>query len=192
MPSDIFNLQAAMPVITGVLLVLGVGFLIANTRLLVEYLRFVKRRRHALLTWQGPKPPHYVMALGIGVVLGLLVMVKLYLRRPVFGEAMMFLYYGYLFPLSRTIGRGFYEDGIWADTAFIPYNEVGGVSWREGEEEVTLIVLSRLRNLARRLVVPGDKYGAARRLLRDKIGEHEIHFSGTGLDLGNRDERDGI
>ena len=24
-------------------------------------------------------------------------------------------------PMSLTIGRGFYEDGIWADTAFIPY-----------------------------------------------------------------------
>ena len=45
-------------------------------------------------------------------------------------------------------------------------------------------MISRLRNLARRLTVPGDKYGAARRLLRDKIGEHEIHFTGTGLDLG--------
>jgi hypothetical protein len=57
---------------------------------------------------------------------------------------------------------------------------------------VTLILISRLRNLARRLIVPGDKYGAARRLLRDKIGEHEIHFAGTGLDLGVRDERDEV
>ena len=133
------------------------------------------------------------MALGIGVVLGVLVFVKLVvLHRQVFGESMMFIYYAYLFPLSRRIGRGFYEDGIWADTAFIPYNEVGGISWREGEHEVTLIVISRLRNLARRLIVPGDKYGAARRLLRDKIGEHEIHFTGTGLDLGVRDERDEV
>jgi hypothetical protein len=178
--------------VAGILVVLGIGFLIANARLLVEYVRFLKRRRQALLTWQSPKPPHYVMALGIGVVLGVLVMVKLYLHRSVFGESMMFIYYAYLFPLSRRIGRGFYEDGIWADTTFIPYNEVGGVSWREGEHEVTLILISRLRNLARRLIVPGDKYGAARRLLRDKIGEHEIHFAGTGLDLGVRDERDEV
>ena len=178
--------------VAGILVVLGVGFLIANARLLVEYTRFLKRRRQALLTWQSPKPPYYVMALGIGVVLGVLVMVKLYLHRSVFGESMMFIYYAYLFPLSRRIGRGFYEDGIWADTTFIPYNEVGGVSWREGEHEVTLILISRLRNLARRLIVPGDKYGAARRLLRDKIGEHEIHFAGTGLDLGVRDERDEV
>jgi hypothetical protein len=55
---------------------------------------------------------------------------------------------------------------------------------------VTLIIISRLRNLARRLKVPGDKYGAARRVLRDKIGAHAIHFTGTGLDLGDHDERE--
>jgi len=55
-----------------------------------------------------------------------------------------------------------------------------------------LIVISRLRNLARRLIVPGDKYGAARRLLRDKIGEQTIQFACSGLDLGRADERDSI
>jgi hypothetical protein len=104
----------------------------------------------------------------------------------------MFLYYGYLLPLSHRIGRGFYEDGIWADTSFIPYNEVGGISWREGEHQITLIVISRLRNLARRLIVPMEHYAAARRLLRDKIAAHDIHFTGTGLDLGGRDERDEV
>jgi hypothetical protein len=73
---------------------------------------------------------------------------------------------------------------------FIPYNEIGGLSWRESDHDATLVVISRLRTLARLLRVPGDKYGAARRILRDKIGEHAIHFTGTGLDLGVRDERD--
>jgi hypothetical protein len=178
--------------IRGTLLLLGFGFLLANTRLGLQYLQYRKRARSgALLTWLSPKPPYYVLALAIGVALGLLVMLNLYYRRPIFGEAMMFLYYAYLFPLSRSIRRGFYEDGIWADTVFIPYNEVGGVSWREGEHEVSLVIISRLRNLARRLSVPGDKYGAARRLLRDKIGDHEINFSGT-LDLGDHDERNEV
>ena len=181
-----------MDVLTGILLLLGTGFLVANARLLLEYLQFRGRRPRALLTWPSPKPAHYGLALAIGVVMGLLLFFKLfYLQRPqVFGESMMFLYYAYLFPLSRGIGRGFYEDGIWADSSFIPYNEVGGISWREGEHAVSLIVISRLRNLARGLAVPLEHYGAARRLLRDKIGEHEIHFSGTGLDLGAHDERD--
>jgi len=177
--------------LTGVLVVLGVGFLTANLKLAYDYVRYLQRRRSALLTWRPRKPPQYAFALGLGVALGLLVIAKVVLlRRQAFGESMMFLYYAYFFPMSLTIGRGFYEDGIWAETAFIPYNEVSGISWREGEHQVTLIVISRLRSLARRLIVPGDKYGAARRLLRDKIGEHAIHFTGTGLDLGARDERD--
>jgi len=177
--------------LTALLVALGIGFLAANLKLAYDYLRYLRRRRGALLTWRSPKPPQYAFALGLGVALGLLVFAKLViLRRQAFGESMMFLYYAYFFPMSLTIARGFYEDGIWAETAFIPYNEVGGISWREGKNHATLIVISRLRNLARRLVVPGDKYGAARRLLRDKIGEHAIHFTGTGLDLGEHDERD--
>ena len=179
------------PYLAGLLVVFGAGFLIANARLILEYVRFLRRRRGALLIWPSPKPPYYGTALAIGVVLGFLVFYKIiFLGQRAFGEMMMFLYYAYLTPLSRRIGRGFYEDGIWADTSFIPYHEVGGLSWREGEHEITLIVISRLRNLARRLIVPVENYGAARRVLRDKIAAHAIHFTGTGLDLGDRDERD--
>jgi hypothetical protein len=181
----------AQRLVTTTLLVLGAGFLVANTRLILEYLRFRKRRPTALLVWRGPQPPYYGMGLGMAVVLGVVVMYKIIISgQQAFGEAMMFMYYGYLVPLSRRIRRGFYADGIWADTAFVPYNEVGGISWREGEHSVSLIVISRLRNLARRLIVPPEHYGAARRLLRDKIGDHEIHFSGVGLDLDAHDERD--
>jgi len=177
--------------LAGVLVVLGVGFLAANLKLAYDYVRYLRLKGSALLTWRSPKPPQYAFALGLGVALGLLVFAKLVLlHRQAFGESMMFLYYAYFFPLSLTIGRGFYEDGIWAETTFIPYNEVGGISWREGEHQITLIVISRLKNLARRLIVPMENYGAARRLLRDKIAAHDIHFSGTGLDLGERDERD--
>ena len=181
----------AQPILAAILLLLGAGFLIANARLIVEYLRYRRRKQGALLVWPGRKPPYYGMALAIGVTMGLLVFYKLvYLQQQAFGEIMMFAYYAYLMPLNRRIGRGFYEDGIWLDSAFIPYHEIGGITWREGEHEVALIVISRLRNLARRLAVPLEHYGAARRLLRDKIGEHQIHFFGTGLDLGVHDERD--
>jgi hypothetical protein len=178
-------------VITGTLLVLGLGFLVANVRLVVELVRFRRRKRHALLVWQGPPPPYYGLTLALGVATGILMCVKvLVVRRQAFGEVMMFVYFGYLVPLSRRIARGFYEDGIWADSSFIPYNEVGGISWREGEHAVSLVVISRLRSLARCLAVPMEHYSTARRLLRDKIGDHEIHFFGTGLDLGVHDERD--
>lgn len=169
---------------------LGGGFFFANTRLLLDYMRFKRRRRGAMLVWPSPPPPFYRLTVVLGVATGVLVFVKLFVvHRQAFGEIMMFVYFGYLLPLSRRIGRGFYEDGIWADTQFIPYTEVGGVTWREGEHSVSLVVISRLKNLARRLAVPPEHYGEARRLLRDKIGHHEIQF-GTGLDLGVHDERD--
>lgn len=178
-----------------ILLVLGVGFLIANVRVGFDALRFQRRRSAALLTWRGPRPRYYGLQLALGVVLGVLLFYDLFvLRRPaaqLFGIGMMFAYYGYLVPLSRRIGRGFYADGIWSENGFVPYWKIGAVSWREGEE-VALVIVLRLRNLARRLVVPGAHYAAARRLLRDKIGAHDIQLLHTGLELGAHDERDDV
>lgn len=185
------------------LLVLGVGFLVANVRVGLDALRFLRRRSSALLTWRGPKPRYYGMQLALGVVLGLLLaydILKVMRSAPdvrgrfapqLFGVSMMFVYYGYLVPLSRRIGRGFYADGIWLETGFVPYWRIGAVSWREGEE-IALVIVSRLRNLARRLVVPGVHYGAARRLLREKIAAHDIQLLHTGLELGAHDERDDV
>jgi hypothetical protein len=104
---------------------------------------------------------------------------------------MMLVYYAYAFPLSLKIGRGFYEDGIWADGGFVPYSRIGGMAWRE-EEQLTLVLMDRVRDFARRLTVPESYYGAARRVLRDKIAAHDIHFTGKSLDLSDHDERDVI
>jgi hypothetical protein len=49
-----------------------------------------------------------------------------------------------------------------------------------------------MRAFARRLVVPDHYYGAARRLLRDKIAAHDIRFTGKALDLGMHDEKDDV
>ena len=96
----------AQALLTGTLLLLGFGFLVANFRLLLEYIHFRKRRSGALLIWPSPRPPNHGVALGLGVVLGLLVFYKLIvLHRQAFGETMMFLYYSYMWPLSRRIGR---------------------------------------------------------------------------------------
>ena len=53
-------------------------------------------------------------------------------------------------------------------------------------------MMYRMRNFARRLAVPETYYGEARRLLRDKIATHDIHFTGKTLDLGLHDERDDV
>lgn len=187
--------MALTPLLSSLLLVLGVGFLVANLRVLAAFVRFRRLRPTALLTWRGARPPFYGIFLALGVVLGCLVFFKLVVQqRPltqVFGEGMMFLYYAYAIPLSLRIGRGFYADGIWAESGYMPYSQIGGLSWRD-EGPPTLVLIYRMRRLARRLVVPRQHFGAARRLLRDKIAAHDIHFTGKSLDLGEHDERDDV
>jgi hypothetical protein len=184
-----------MDLLPRVLFVLGVGFFLANLRLLFQFLKFLRIRSSALLTWPGSKPPFYPLLLVLGAVLSLLIVYKLAVLRQhpkqVFGESMMLLYYAYALPLSLRIGRGFYEDGIWADGGFMPYSSIGGLTWRE-DDQITLVMMHRMRAFARRLVVPDSYYGAARRLLRDKIAAHDIHFTGKTLDLGLHDERDDV
>jgi hypothetical protein len=178
-----------------VLLLFGLGFLAANLRLGALFWAYRRRSRTALLVWEGQKPRYYGFSLALGVVLGLLLVVEIVLlRRPadtVFGEAMMFVYYGYTFPLSTRIRRGFYGDGIWADAGFIRWSEVSAVSWKE-EPRLTLIVISHERGVARHLEIPGPLYGQARRLLRDRIKAHDIQIGGAGLDLGSREGEDTV
>lgn len=185
-----------MELLPRLLFVLGVGFFCANVRLLAQFIRFLKIRSSALLTWPVRRPPFYGLLLAIGAMLGGVIIYKLAVLRmhpsEVFGESMMMVYYAYALPLSLKISRGFYEDGIWADGGFIRYQHIGGLSWREGERQVTLVMIYRMRQFARRLVVPESYYGAARRLLRDKIAAHDIHFTGKSLDLGAHDERDDV
>jgi hypothetical protein len=57
---------------------------------------------------------------------------------------------------------------------------------------MTLVLISRSRKVARRLIVPGRLYGEARRVLLDRIKAHDVHIGGTGLDLGSRGETDSI
>jgi hypothetical protein len=184
-----------MRLLPDVLVVLGFAFLVVNLRLLIQFLHFRRLKPSALLTWPGRRPPLYTLFLAAGALLGFLIIYKLVALRmrpvQVFGEAMMLIYYVYVMPLSLRIGRGFYEDGIWTEAGFMPYSRIGGLTWREGEQ-VTLVLMYRWRNFARRLIVPEPYYGAARRLLRDKIASNDIHFTGKTLDLGLHDERDDV
>jgi len=184
-----------MDVLSRLLVLLGVGFLWVNVRTFGQFIRFLRIRSSALLTWPGQRPPFYPLLLSLGAVLAVLICVKLAVLKQhpkqVFGESMMLLYYAYALPLSMRIGRGFYQDGIWAESGFVPYSRIGGLTWREGEQ-ITLVMMHRVRAFAQSLVVPERYYAASRRLLRDKIAAHDIHFTGKSLDLGAHDERDDV
>lgn len=187
-------LQQIAPLARYALIVLGVGFLAANIKVLAEVWRYRQRRRSALLTWRMPKPRYFEMHLLLASALALLIAAKLVMKRPydTFGEAMMFVYYGIAFPLNTRIARGFYEDGVWSDTGFMRWNQISAVSWKDEGGITLLIVISHLKSIARHVQVPGHLYGQARRVLRDKVKAHDIHIGGAGLDLGSRDETDTI
>jgi hypothetical protein len=175
------------------LLVLGAGFLAANLKVSIELIRYRRRRRTALLVWPRPRPAYYQFGLLLGVVQALLLASFIVLRRPppqVFSLAMMLVYFLGAIPLSVRIDRGFYRDGVWADTSFVPWARISAVSWKE--DPVTLVLVSSVRSMAQNLRVPKGLYGEARKVLRDRIGARDLQLRGLGLDLGMRDERDTV
>ena len=103
------TLQELAPVLRQALLALGLLFVIVDTLVGWQILRWWRIRRQAIVTWPGPPPPFYAINLAIGVMLGILLFVTVFVvPRPaasVFGVAMMFLYYGYLLPLSTRLRR---------------------------------------------------------------------------------------
>lgn len=181
---------------SAILFVFGIGFLVANVLLIADLARYQIRKRTALLTWPAVTPRYHGFNLALGVACGVLIAVKVfYLERPLtqlFGEGMMFVYYGYAYPLTTRIARGFYRDGVWAESGFIPWARLSSVTWKEEGGHVALLLVSRGRAAVRRLGVPGRLYGEVRRVLLDKIKAHDIHIGGTGLDLGSRGETDGV
>ena len=60
------------------------------------------------------------------------------------------------------------------------------MSWRE-DENLTLVLIHRVRNLVRLDVSP-EHYGGVRRLLRDKIAALGTYLTDKSFDLG-ADER---
>ena len=77
---------------------------------------------------------------------------------------------------------------MWSDRGFVPYAQIGGLSWRE-DENLTLVLIHRVRNVVGRVDVPFEHYGEVRKFLRDKIAAQDIDFTDKGFDLG-ADERE--
>jgi hypothetical protein len=174
------------------LFLFGIGFLGANLKVGLDLLKYRRQRQDALLVWPSTYP-FYRLSVLLGITQGLLLVSLLLLRLPaqqIFGLAMMFIYFLCATPLSARIARGFYREGVWSDSGFVKWEDISGVSWRQ-EGPVTLLLISHVRYIAKRLQVPGHLLGPARKLLRDKVSTHHLHLGG-GLDLGLRDERDAV
>jgi hypothetical protein len=181
--------------VVGFLIALGFGFLVVNLRFAWQFVGYLRLRPSAILTWPGARPRLYYLQLLFPVVLTVVIAIKLLRWRmaPIntFGEFMMLVYYANVLPLGLRIGRGFYRDGLWLEDGFLPYSHIGRIAWREGPP-LTLLVMPRTRRLARRLEVPARYYAEARRLLRDRIADHQITLGDKSLDLGSHDQTEDV
>ena len=157
-------------------------------------MRYHRAKRSALLVWPTPKPRYYALSLALGVILGLLLVARnpaqaarlLAVRR---GDDVHLLHLPV--PAGTRIARGFYQDGVWSDSGFMPWSRISAVSWRD-EGAVTLMLISHGQNWRAVWRCPGPSTAQARRVLLDRIKAHDIHIGGAGLNLGTRDEGDSI
>lgn len=112
------------------------------------------------------------------------------LQRPMLAitaQALMAVYYTVVFPLSFRIQRGFYKNGIWFERAFVPYANVRRVSWRE-KPDIVLVAMKQTDLTGQsyaRLQVPGDRYGAARRILASHIEDRSLTVEKSILGLSD-------
>jgi hypothetical protein len=176
------------------LFLFGVGFCAANLVTAYVCVQDWHRRKRAVLTWRMPPPRFAALPAIISAGLGILIVYKLLvLEWPVwrlFGEGMMLTYYGYLYPLSLRLKRGFFDSGLRFDRGFARWEDITGMTWRH--EGPPVLVAAYRHRRAGRLTVPLEYLGAARRVLRDRIAAHQIQFTPGPLDLGGHDERQDI
>lgn len=172
-------------ILTVGLLGLGIYFSVLMVRGLHGYLRFRRVRPTALLVWPGRRPPHFTFLLGLGVLNVVLTVINGTLGRPfhqVFGLGVMALYFVLMVPLAERILLGFYRDGVWADTGFLPYAQIARMAFSE-DEEIVLILLPRGRSGSFRLPVPPEEYGAVRKILEEKIRARVVNMDAGILAL---------
>lgn len=172
-------------VITVVLIGLGVYFSILLARGVVGYVFFRKVRSRALLTWRLAPPPQFAWVVVLGVVSLAVAILNITLQRPLhhlYGQFAMSAYFILMVPLTARIHRGLYEDGVWAESGFLPYASIGRMAFREGPE-IILILLPRGRSGSFRLPVPREEYGAVRKVLEEKIRTHAVNMDAAILGL---------
>jgi hypothetical protein len=168
-----------------VLLGLGIYFSVLLIRGLRGYLLFRKVRPTALLTWPVPRSGQLPFLLALGVVATAVTALNAYLDRPlhhVLSQALMAAYFILMVPLCQSIRLGFYDQGVWADTGFLPYANIGRIAFRE-TPEIVLILLPRGRSGSFRLPVPPEEYGAVRKVLEEKIRDRVVNVEAGILGL---------
>jgi hypothetical protein len=173
-------------ILTVGLLGLGIYFSVLLVRGFAGYWRFRKVWPTALLTWPGRPPAHFRFLLGLGVLSALLAVLNGMLERPfhhVYSQAVMALYFILMVPLSTRIHLGLYQDGIWADTGFLRYQDIDRMAFFD-TPEIVLVLMPKGGSPSFRLPVPAAEYGAVRKVLEEKRRAHIMNLREGILGLG--------
>jgi hypothetical protein len=170
---------------------LALVFAIWNTIAIVQQLAYRRIRPSAELTWLPDRPWFYNLCLGIGFFMVSLTAISIFLlERPLMTEvaqALMAIYYTIFFPLSFRIRRGLYATGIWTEGGFVPYSRIRALDWIEKPSVVLVAktdgVFNAFNEGYRRLPVPGELFGQARRVLASHIEDHSLTVRKSVLGL---------
>lgn len=171
--------------LTIVLAALGLYFLVLVIRALAGYLRFLRLRATALLTWPVQRPAHFPLLVGLGVLALGVAVLNGSMNRPlhhVASQVLIAVYFILVVPLATRIRLGLYRDGVWADAGFLPYAEIARMTFVEGRQ-IVLVMLARGRGAAFRLPVPAEEYGVVRKLIEEKIRSHTLTVDSAILGL---------
>jgi hypothetical protein len=152
------------------LLGLGVYFFVQLVRGLAGYLRFREVWPTAVLTWPAPRPAQLPWLFAMGAMGAITAALNAWLHRPphhVIGLALMAVYFLGLVPLARRIRLGLYRDGVWAHRGFLRWKDVARIAYVEGPQ-IVLLLQPRRGGASFKLPVPGEDYGAVRKLIEEK------------------------
>ena len=173
-------------VLTTVLFALAVYFSGLLIWSLARYAKFRRLRPTALLTWPNRPPRNWRFLVGLGALSGAVALLNGILQRPfhhVYSQGIMSIYFLLIVPLTSHIRLGFYQDGVWSESGFVPYARIKRLAFRETPEIVLLLLSRGARSRVFPLPVPPNEYGAVRRLLEDKAREHALTIDDAILGL---------
>jgi hypothetical protein len=157
---------------------LGLYFGVQLLRGLAGYRRYREVAPTAMATWPTPQPARLGLlnALGVsGAVLGGVLAGQGKPVHHVVAFALMAVYFLGMVPLARRIRLGVYRDGVWAHRGFLRWEDVARIAFVEGPP-IVLLLQPRHGGASYKLPVPGNEYGAVRRILEDKAREGALHL----------------
>jgi len=157
---------------------LGIYFAVQLVRGLFGYRRYRRLLPTAALTWPAPRPPSVKWLVALGILGAATAGLNAWMQRPlhhVLGLSLMAVYFLVMVPLALRIRLGVYRDGVWADRGFLCWDDVARVAFVE-TPSLVLLLQPRHGAASYKLPIPGEEYGAVRKLLEERARAGALHL----------------